>query len=199
MITALRGFVSPIPLFVKNFGLSHKIVNAEKIYQFVLPYFKTGTAFFFLGFGAKEICFDAKKVDGGYALDHGTLYIGAAICSIFESLHHFYVINFDKYYSLISWSGTSLFLLANLIALDENVSLYYEGKEQGDFTKIKSAILGIISNFGYLTSGAFAILGGSATITFLIAGVSACFGGLKILHDFYYEFLAERKEGIIQV
>lgn len=166
--------------------LPQQINSPNKIYELVLPLFKAGSGLFFLGYGSKEICFDARKLSQrDYALAHGSLFICSAVCSLFEALHLFAVKNLGNFYPIVSWTGTGLFLFANFIALEENIRFFEEAKKQDNHIAMKSAVAGILSNLGYITTAAIAILGGSAALAFVIACVSACFGGLKILLDFY--------------
>lgn len=187
----------------------------EKVSDFVLPYFKAGSALFFTGFGAKEIAWDHRQLviehahmkdsnhkvvsSLGYPLVHGAFLITSGVCSAFEALHAFALTNLGNRLPTIVAAGNLSFLFANVLALEENVNLYEQAMALGDGateeehqlaeTMKKSAVLGIMSNLGYVASTATALLGLSSGVALLLAGFGSCWGGLKILYDFYLAYL----------
>ena len=76
------------------------------------------------------------------------------------------------------------FVLANFVALKYHISLYLSAP---DATVIKSAVLGILSNTGYIVSHAMLMIGFHPTIALVVCCVALTMGGLKILYDALYQ------------
>lgn len=172
-----------LPLFQH---LPRCLDTKDKLYQMALATFKGGSGLFFLACGTKEVCFDARCISQKeYSLSHGSFFLCSAVCTLLEAVHLFKIADLGKMYPVISWTGAYLFLFANFIGLEQCIRVFEEAKEMKDDNLMKSAVVGGISNFGYIAAAAIAILGGPAGIAFLIGCVSACFGGLKMMLDFY--------------
>jgi hypothetical protein len=198
-------FISPVITHLSNAPSSFSPTTlTKKIYEFCFPYFKSGSGFFFLGFGICEtyhMLSDKKrlnlntenKISPNYLGLHGTLLIGAGICTEVESLHSFSVINLGSILSKISSAGGVLFLLANFVGLQANINMYEQGQNidcttseknrQIAYWMCRSAVTGILSNLGYIIATAIALFGASTAIAVLIGIISSCFGGIKILFD----------------
>jgi hypothetical protein len=193
----------------------------QKIYDFVLPYFKAGTSLFFFGYGTKELYMDVrqttekkdvKKPTNALALNnfrqasldvssfehaiaHGVLFLGAGMCTALEAFHLFALTNLESFASLVGYGGAGCFLFANLVALEQNMNIYAkadqlsseasEEERQEAWQLKKSAILGIISNLGYILATAVSLLGDLTAIVLLFGSVGACSGCFKILYDFF--------------
>lgn len=199
------------------------LASSEKIFRMVLPYFKTSSSLYFLGYASKELCFDvnletesslSSKINQcrettlpdtqslaairDFSIAHGVLFIGTGVCTALEALHEFSLINLGNAHSPIAWTGTGLFLFANMVSLQQNLAIFKQASEmslateqdkQQAETMLRSAILGMISNLGYITATSIAILGAPTAIAVIIGCISAFFGSLKILHDFYCLYL----------
>lgn len=216
-LTALTK--SPIFFYQLGSQITQFAVNSlgspEKIYKTILPIFKGGSSLFFYGYGSKELCLDARQkyisdssqterthrclcqaitTRYNYALFHGMLFLGAGTLTAFEALHEFALLNLGKYKDLVSFVGSGFFVFANLVALEQNIFLYRLAEKKCPHeTELRtSAILGIMSNLGYITAATIALVGLPTAIAVLIGCISACFGGVKILYDFYTTYLQKK-------
>jgi hypothetical protein len=192
----------------------------KKVHAFVFPAYMAGSAVFFTGYGVKEIGWNYKQnavehvrradINNtalpalGYPLVHGSLFVATGIFNAFEALHAFACINLGNKLRTVVAAGNLTFLFANVLDLQENVCLYeqavtfskcgtVEKTVEADIQK-KSAILGILSNLGYIASTAITLLGVSAGMALLLACFGSCWGGLKILYDFYVAYLNDGKK-----
>lgn len=204
----LTVFPSPsleyIPKLISFLG-PQKAILAEKIYQFVSSHFKAGTALFFSGQGLYELfahsaispndidlrttdCYANIILRRKYHVLHGTLFLGTGFCNGIESLQGFVLKEWHALFSFVSKVGSGLFLLANLIALEENVRLYNASSEESDpkksFWQAQTAVWGILNNLGYIAAMTFAALGVSTGVTLIVGIVAAFTGAIKILCDF---------------
>lgn len=210
--------LSKFPAYIEQLTIIRRLGGVQKVYDICLSLFKGGSGLFFLGYGTKEIAFDARQLTPSqwhlenkkklaintaaeYALAHGTLFAAAGICSILECLHYFSAVNLGQHLPIFSCFSAGLFLFANFVALEQNINLFVEAQEiikekvqseiPNALIQMRSAFLGMISNLGYIMATAVAVMGASAGIAFLIGCVAACFGALKILHDFYFLYLVQ--------
>jgi len=174
----------------------------ERVQSVIIPYFKAGSSTFLCGFGSIEVhgSFSENRSKNApqkllsYSEMHGMLLLGAGFCNGLEALNDFSIVNLGKIYTPINIAGGFLFLFANLLSLEENITLYLKCQtterdlsdiDRASFqTEQHSAIFGILSSLGYITATAFALFGASTTIALLVGVLSAFFGGLKILIDF---------------
>lgn len=222
MMSHALPYMERVSMSSSNLFIS-ALASSEKIFRIVLPYFKTGSSLYFLGYASKELCIDvnleadsslSSKIDHcrettlpdtqslaairDFSIAHGVLFIGAGVCTALEALHEFSLINLGKAHSPIAWTGTGLFLFANMVSLQQNMTIFKQASEMSLATEqdkqqaekmLRSAILGMISNLGYITATSIAILGAPTAIAVVIGCISAFFGSLKILHDFYCFYL----------
>lgn len=76
--------------------------------------------------------------------------------------------------------GEGALVLANVVALKYHITLYLNATERSTRT---SAVLGILSNLGYIVSHAMLLIGFHASIAFVICCLALSMGGLKIFYD----------------
>jgi hypothetical protein len=72
------------------------------------------------------------------------------------------------------------FVLANLVALKYHITLY---RYTTDSSEKKSALLGILSNVGYIISQAMLLIGFHATLALVVCCLALTMGGIKIFYD----------------
>jgi hypothetical protein len=208
MISAFSPVSAFKQLIIPAISAAKKLIppNSElpkKVYDLALPYFKACSGAFFLGYGSFEIYSDLKRPPCTveslsespqlYLKAHGSLLIATGACSAFETLHTFAYINLGRLFAAVSSVGSACFLFANLLAVEENISVYEKARstiprneeEKSNLLWIcQGAVWGILSNLGYIITTAMVVFGASTAVSLLIGVISACFGGLKILFDF---------------
>jgi hypothetical protein len=208
MISSLSGNYNYFSYLPRCFDRVKALVSfdsalIQKIYHFSLPYFKGGSSIFLCSYGALEVY--PPKLLANASIDsyqqstlpylkvHGTLLMGSGICSGLNTLHAFSLIDLGALFSGVSSVGNFTFLFANFVALEENILAYEKTYCQVSETPMSSerlawerhsAAYGILSNLGYITAMAMALVGASTAVALLVGVVSACMGGLKILYDF---------------
>lgn len=193
------------PLNSLSFGakLSEFRTLASKVQEAIYPHFQISSSVYFFGMGSIEM-FNVlypsasdqkiKTIRNACLAVHGGLLIGVGVSSALEALHSCGLICLGNLRNLVCFGGNLLFLTANLVALEENIRLYWHisvsdqmdmDKDQSKlFWEKQSIIWGILSNLGYITAAACLLFGGGTALALLIGVISSFFGGLKALHDF---------------
>lgn len=129
----------------------------------------------------------AEKIK--YAL-HGSLFAASGVLGTTAGLHRLGMIDIGPALPWVDIFGTCAFMLANIVNLDLNIRSYIEASKapvhlsEWALSKKKSAIIGMISNLGYILMSAFTLAGGPFAITMLLGCVAVLTGCLKILYDF---------------
>lgn len=196
LISLSKGFL----VTISNYQVS------EKTQKIAIECFKGGTSAYFFSFGILELFQGiSKKKEEESTLNkvinastdyfnlHGGLLIGCGLLTLADALQEFGLLNLSTIGNLVSAATNVIFLCANIIALEENVRLFYELKET-DWTKTnisedelrwmkQSAFFGFISNLGYITATACLLFSGATAFTIIIAIFSCFSGGIKIIYD----------------
>lgn len=186
--TAFIPQAMPHPLISNLAGGS---ALAQKISGLLPASLKATWALIYCSQGSAELINRRKTAFADYQHSHGSLQVGAGLCNGMEALHEFKCINLGRLLSAVQKVGGALFLFANLVALEENISLYEDLRRTGGREKpkelpwrLRAAITGILSNLGYIAATALTLFGSATTMALVIGILSACFGCLKILCDF---------------
>lgn len=192
--------------------ISHSSVGftiSDKIKKIAIPCFKAATSLYFFTFGGSELAQNLIKKNIKIQTDtsefkkilplksylnlHGVLMFGSGIFCLIDALDEFGVNTLGYMANIASLAGSVLFLCANIIALEENVRLIQVLKET-DWSKTnidekeldwlkRSSFFGAVSNIGYIIATASLLFSGATTAAIVIAVLSCCAGGIKILSD----------------
>lgn len=204
MITTLNALTLP-----KAYIDTHEIVQVtDKLYQFAMRYFTLSQSLFFCGYGTKELSVDACRLSldtefdrataspvhmGNFSIVHGLFFICTGICGLGLAAHQMSYADLSPISLHLDWGCKAFFLMANLVALDYNISIIHRTLQLGSsiqekalaWSLQKSAIAGIMSSLSYLAATAWTLLGGSTAMALVIGIIGACFGSYKILYDFF--------------
>jgi len=210
------NLLAPSRIFFESFPqYCSKVISeygelSRKIHQITQPYFASCSGIYHCGYGTVELSkniyalnlsaelLDDIEVDSlapstTYLHLHGFLTVAAGVCSLFEGLSAFGVINFGEITGSICTAGSVFFLYANLIALEENIRVYEEllrkevdnEMDEEKLTIQKHAVIwGILGNLGYITATAILLLGGSTAMALIIGIIASFSNGFKVLCDF---------------
>lgn len=133
-----------------------------------------------------------EKIPFGYHAMHGALYLSSGIFGFLSDIE-----SCGIYRNLGSSIGSGLFLFANLLGIEYNVSIYLHA-DSIDLTNApayqceavkalkKSAAMGIITNLNYVLFPISIFFGLPVAVSILFAGIAAATGCLKILYDYFF-------------
>ncbi len=182
---------------------------SDKIKAVAAIFFKGCTSLYLCAFGTMEMGQNIKKdsfvenslstqdkvinSSASYLNLHGTLLFSSGTLGLMDALQGFGLVNFRSLAQAVSTASSTLFLCANVVALDENVRLLNElmitdwSKTNITDQELKwmkqSAFWGMLSNLGYIVTTASLLFSGATALTILMAAFSCCTGGIKILFD----------------
>lgn len=199
--------LQPVTQFILT--TASKCPISVKIQAAATGLFNGCTSLYLCGFGTMELGQTIKKTDfpekliatehkvinasSAYLNLHGGLMLGSGTFGLMDTLQGFGVVDFCNFAQAVSAASCTLFLCANIVGLDESVRLLNElmntdwSKTNINDQELKwlkqSAFWGILNNLGYILTSASLLLGGATAITILLAALSCCAGGVKILFD----------------
>lgn len=115
-----------------------------------------------------------------FATVHGSLFLTSGLVGLWGAAF--------KHLAAVAISEGA-FVLANFVALKYHITLYLHAPNP---TVVKSAVLGILSNVGYIVSHAMLMIGFHSTIAMVVCCLALSMGGIKILYDILYQqYLSE--------
>lgn len=185
---------SPFFTDMGNIILRHPL--ADLIKKVAYPVFKATTSSYLASFGSFELSrLNAARssqmaADKAYLSTHGALITASGACGIVEMLDRCGIVTLGQEVSkALFMAGSLFFLMANIIALEENVRLYeiaesLPPQDETTFWLRRSAVSGMLSNINYIIATATLLLGGPTAIALVIGAIGAMSGAFKILCDF---------------
>lgn len=183
---------------------------SERVFQLTLKHFGLMQSTSVFGFGLQEIGLEylsanrntdvfserdqqqirnIKKIQAKQTLVHGLCYLGSGVLCTLGEMERVSWLNLDGTGNAFIQSGWTLFLFANLFSLDQNIKLYHAASRfEGTFGhRLKmSAILGMISNLGYVVGTIFSFFEGTAAIAIFLAVLSMMTGTVKFFYDYFF-------------
>lgn len=169
---------------------------AQRIYDLSLPYIHATTALYYCGRGANEIrshsnIYHEVKYSGKiYRISRkqvlGALYAGTGLVDAFMALQEFTKKNVSHLSNWLKHAGNTCFFFANLIELEGNISAYRKSLDTDSMQARKSAILGILTNLGYISAVVLAMFNSTMTAAIIITLTTTLAVGFKIVYDFLY-------------
>lgn len=130
------------------------------------------------------------QIPYGFTPLHGVLFISSGLCGLVSNLSS------TAFFGGMAVAGNLLFACANVVALDQNISLY-SWVNRIDITHLpayntgivqslkKSAILGMVSNLNYLLVPFCFAIGCSTGILITLGTFAVTTGCCKIIYDYF--------------
>lgn len=186
----------PISRFI-DFAMSAKeyasegFELSEKVYKLALPWILTSSGVYYCGIGAGELLYNekahneidvARKTTGNpFKRMHGYMYVGTGVVESMEAFLAFTKKSVAHCFSWLRHFGHTCFFFANLIELHRNL-LAYERGEGGFSSQAKEiAMMGILSNLGYMVGLALALFDSTMTLACILMFLAALLSGIKFV------------------
>ncbi len=119
---------------------------------------------------------------------HGVAYIASGILGTLGGLESYKLLSMGGFGPSLETAGWSLFLFANLYALERNIKIYQEAEKLGGTLGYRyqvSAILGMVNALGYIFATLFTVIPGTQMVALALALLAIFAGTIKFFYDFF--------------
>lgn len=130
-----------------------------------------------------------------YHLMHGALFLGSGLCAVTGALHDLRLFNLGPALGILSSAESWTYLAGAVLGVGHFTEQYRLASilpenptpEQLESSRRKktSAVIGMIGCLAWVVNTAFILIGGLATVAFVIGLLATLTGFLKMLYDYF--------------